>query len=307
MVYDYRNASPALIDAQNSPYMCGFALPRMTFSPFDKIVINSDPGPRASPNPKLRVPFYIDHSDRLILVELSRQRGEAAAGVDVFIPMHVFRPFLRAARAPRRYVEWEEWGPAGTRVLPHTAEWPTWACYVYGMRYVFPRSITASNGRRAIRVFDFHPTRLRQARATDAADDVDAWTIVTEPGYVGTSETWEVEFWKQHGVQSHLPFLVKEILLPPHVRAAVNDDVSLMLSEDTIIAIEDVSPSVRLSYLMLSRYRWAAGDRNFSPDSTPVHILAPGIASSGPTDHRRQRGYVVQCIHTLCTPGHRSR
>ena len=299
MVYDYRNASPALIDAQNSPYMCGFALPRMTFSPFDKIVINSDPGPRASPNPELRVPFCIDHSDRLILVELSRQRGEAAAGVDVFIPTHVFRPFLRTARAPRRYVEWEEWGPAGTRVLPHTAEWPIWACYVYGMRYVYPRPITASNGRRAIRVFDFHPTRLRQARATVAADDVDAWTIVTDQGYVGTSETWEAEFWKQHGIQSHLPFLVKEILLPPHVRAAANDDVSLMLSEDTIIAIEDVSPSVRLSYLLLSRYRWSTGDRNFSLDSAPVHILAPGIASSSPTDHRRQRGYVVQRIRTL--------
>ena len=231
-VYDLDAMSPKQTNIRDIPYQCAFTFPEMGADTLlHDLLIRSDPAPNWQPRRDLAVPFHAMHAERLFVITLfafviSPRRNNLRA-LDLFVSSHFF---LERARDPRADIlSWNQWGPHYSRAVVRSKPTQTdWVCYIFGMRFINPKPV----GRRPdkeIRILDFHPVRVDRARHGEL---LDGWELVT-------AETVISRDWLQSvPLKTNLPYLVKKIPLP--LPSAINSLISLMISEDTLIALEEV-------------------------------------------------------------------
>lgn len=152
------------------------------------IAIRSDPAPSWTPHSNLKLPFHLAQSDRLFVITIHVMTDATKGSKQVlllFVPTSTVMYHLAAILAseaslgerihqrPWRRLDWEEWGPTGTRMIPAPSTHShIWVCYVLGMAYV---SLTHMDGRECAHLLDFNPAAVKvfRSRALRSTADED--------------------------------------------------------------------------------------------------------------------------------------
>ncbi|KAI0257677.1 hypothetical protein BJV78DRAFT_1164288 [Lactifluus subvellereus] len=181
------------------------------------IHLTSDPSPEWSPSPRLQVPFQIAGDDQI--VALHRQHNWASFRGETFLmPASTLLEHVKDTpiEGEGRDIEWESWGPrCCNEYVPSHGRWTVWPCFVFGMRYVFPR-IQLLDDRPVMVVRDLCPRRYMRA-TKEEREESNALQRVLRWG--GPSRS-----------------IVKCVPLPPGIRTP--SGVHFMISEDGIVALE---------------------------------------------------------------------
>lgn len=222
--------------------------------------VRSDPDPTWTCNAELQVPFYTDPKNRLYVVSLWAQTGAGMHCVSLFIPQATFDKHLDGTT---KSLDWEEWGPSGTRMLdlsqPHSSEvelrtsdlplttlfTAVWACYIFGQRYA---ALEQTSFRSYIRLLDFNESAVKWAIINGAEchdaeiTDLDDYVPVPrksqgETLVVTGKSAFVTDCIFQEPVHTSLPFRVMTRRLPQRC----SNRCCLMLSEDNIILVSAVS------------------------------------------------------------------
>ncbi|KAI0672339.1 hypothetical protein C8Q78DRAFT_1026481 [Trametes maxima] len=227
-------------------YLCAFHYPVLAdnFATIS-MSIRSDPAPKWRPSPALKVPFHVARQQRLFVITLWVVEGN----------MHIM-PFISLVpsttllacmeRLPPgetcRVVEWSEWGPAGSRLIPapstHTS---VWVCYVYGMTFTMS---VREGSKRTILALDFNQMNVRRAQARQreqgetvgeaeqSADDKN-FLVLTEPRAFRPANMFEQE------VTTSLPHIVRKTDQGSAEGEGHFDAV--MVSEDSLVLVSSQS------------------------------------------------------------------
>ncbi|EPQ58998.1 hypothetical protein GLOTRDRAFT_70086, partial [Gloeophyllum trabeum ATCC 11539] len=115
-------------------HSCELGLPELIPGVFpSNMLIRADPGPSYSPDEACEVPFHVGSQNRIFVVTFTASSRRVHAPVTLFIPLQTL---LDKYEAGGTEIEWEQWGPAGTRILGSLRTSPNWVCYVYGSKFV---------------------------------------------------------------------------------------------------------------------------------------------------------------------------
>ena len=232
-IYDLNVMSPQKCHIKIAPFRHYLTLPALEGETFLlNLRIRSDPAPAWEPSSDLAVPFHTKHEERLFAITMLGVTPTRARTLDLFVNSRYILELARGASPPFSVVPWHQWGPHHSRALAHHPNWTAWVCYVYGMKFVEPAPVSHA-GTLMLQIMDFHPIRVERVRQGELAEE--GWTLVTLSNRVPKGWLQSID------VETDLPFLIKEIPLPPEVGNAAE---TFMISEDTLIALEEVCGSV---------------------------------------------------------------
>ena len=178
------------------------------------IRLTSDPSPEWSPSPKLQVPFQTAGDDQIVVLHRQNSQG-SFRGESFLMPASSLLEHVKDTpiEGEGRDVEWESWTPrCYNERVPNHGGWTVWSCFVFGMRYVFPR-VVPYGGRQVMIVRDLCPRRYM--RATEEERE--------ESKVVQRRMGWD-----------YSRSIVKCVPLPQSIQSGVD----LMISEDGVVAHE---------------------------------------------------------------------
>lgn len=171
LVFDFTSGPVTQVAIEDSPYVCSFVCPSPgPWTMALEITIQSDPAPTYTPDPVLAVPFFTGRDDRIFVVEILLTDNQRIQSFLLFIPSFTLTSHLETLPVgeTRTIIEWDDWGPTGTRLMYSLGQSNVWVCYVHGMRLVSHQGVQR-DGSTTIDVYDFNP--LRVARSSHQSHD----------------------------------------------------------------------------------------------------------------------------------------
>ena len=236
LVVDLRSSSGDPTDLNDVEFECEFLFPILSagYRVWD-VIFRSDPAPGWTPSPTLRVPFHVSRKDRLFIITVTARNRDRFRAYTVFFPTSTL---LRAMDTYAGVVEWDQWGPTGTRLIsPTFPVSQNWVCYVYGLRYaVFVPGFPENRGTDKLYIFDFNQLAIRKAKQElEGGEGGDGtWALMMEPS-INRHDNYSLF---DETVETTLPlrYMVLELEhdTPSHTTAA-------MISEDAVVLVGDVS------------------------------------------------------------------
>ncbi|KAG2072912.1 hypothetical protein BDR04DRAFT_372100 [Suillus decipiens] len=216
-----------------SDYVCVFGFPSFdrTVSPVD-IVIRSDPSPGWKPNPESHIPFSITRERQLFLITAQVEEKKKHVSYDLFAPANTLLSHVTALppQTSRCVINWDTWGPTGTRFLKSLPHSQIWTGYVFGSKFILlvtsPRGATGQPSQ-TIQMWDFNHLAMKRAAALGFEKEhvrrVNDATVVKDKVFVKT-------------IRTSLPYSITTRTLPPRSpeEPAFTD---VMCGEDTIFLI----------------------------------------------------------------------
>jgi len=164
-VVDFKSSTDAVVSVENAEIHCSFDFPPISpaFFPVN-ITIRSDPAPSWIPSRQLQVLFSTSDNNRLYVVTMWIRAARELHHVVLFVPSSTFLGHLggiSADQVPYSFA-WDEWGPAGTRMMriPRSSE--IWVCYVFGSKFVTSQ-LQAHSSRATFAIYDFNQLACRRA------------------------------------------------------------------------------------------------------------------------------------------------
>lgn len=219
-------------------YLCSFQCPVLgPRTVAIDINIRSDPAPTLSPDPATHVPFYTARNNRIYVVTILTTDGRRTKSFVMFIPSTTLTSCIDnlMSDAKRQTIQWNDWGPKGTRFLQFRSPSLSslWVCYVYGTRFVAPIDNGRSPDRTMLRVFDFDPLSLKRAILAGGHNIEDGNILyVNEPTFLNTEGAFEGL------IVTSLPYRVRRVALPRSNDSEWPDCFNAaMLSEDNLILV----------------------------------------------------------------------
>ena len=214
LLYNFKQA-PSSVEPPGA-YLLRFLFQPPLISPVPSaIYLTSDPSPDWSSSSGSQVPFQVPCDERLIAFNLHRfHRGNET----FLIPARTLLEHVGdiTTWGEKRDIEWEEWGSSCAEYVCRHGQWPTYSCFVFGMRHVLPMA-EFRDDRWVMIVRDLCPRRCM--RACDEERN--------ESNALHQALGWEGQYPRS---------IVKRVPLPTSIRKS--SDVNLMISEDGIIVLE---------------------------------------------------------------------
>lgn len=164
-VLDMSHSSSEKI-ALTSDYFCAFAWPQ--FSDWTSLVafsICSDPSPDWEPNPEAQLPFSFAHQHRLFIITSCVLTAYGRESSDLFVSADTLLSHIEALPTGtlQHDINWDEWGPTGTRLMPSPFSPSPWVCHVSGTKFatfVTPRRRLDPD---SLEVRDFNQLAMKRA------------------------------------------------------------------------------------------------------------------------------------------------
>ncbi|KAI0738202.1 hypothetical protein C8Q80DRAFT_263515 [Daedaleopsis nitida] len=167
-----------------------------------------------------------------------------------FVHKWALMHYMADSSGATRNVEWGEWGPANTRIIPNRFSRAVYARYVHGQRVVFPARRHSYNA--ILLDFNVHPKRLASARRAGAEGD-GCFELVQEPNVIRNDPVDEelllgwLALVKVHpfvdDVETRLPYVTASALLGPKDGRAQD----YMIDDERLIhlipPVDDFKPS----------------------------------------------------------------
>ena len=141
--------------AREVEYLCELRYPRLRGDVRD-IVIMQAPLPTSAGPDIPRAPFVHSSTDVLYTVMLYTMDLGLGTVVLLVPRSTILNQVLSVAASPQKYLEWESWGPKGSRMLKVNPS-KVQACHFHGMKFVY-----SPHGGTFARVFDFNPYAARK-------------------------------------------------------------------------------------------------------------------------------------------------
>jgi hypothetical protein len=215
------------------------------------ITLTSDPSPGWSTSPGLQVPFQNPCDERIIA--FGRFYRGSSSSQTFLVPAstllkHIGNTKIEGEGCEPLDIQWESWGP--TSAVPLQGRWSVYTCFVFGMRHILPSTALRDDIQVGI-VRDLCPRRYR-----------------------GANEEERKESNALHrAMKSKEPYpssIVKCITLPRSIR--VSSNVNLMISEDGIVAFEEVR-CMRICVSMAARLMPSVGLQRDDTSDKLIHFL----------------------------------
>lgn len=138
-------------------YLCELRYPRLRGDVGVVRIIPASLPTSAGSGILAQIPFAHSSTDVLFTIVLHPVGLVVHQVVVLFVPRSTILNQLSSVAAnPQKYLEWESWGPEGSRMLKLDRS-ESWSCHSYGMKAVY----SPLNGTSA-RIFDFNPYRTRK-------------------------------------------------------------------------------------------------------------------------------------------------
>lgn len=184
LVYDFKNATTEEPGFDEIPYVAAFEWPAMRpdIIPLD-LMLRTDPAPVWKPDDKQKVPFYTEHTDRLIVVNYTVIVASSVRGLQLHVPSSTLLKLVNSLEAEdtRHVFGWDSWGRNGSRLTKRTNDSLVWVCYVFGMKYIMPQPYSLyRDGERMIQLMDYHPLRVQKALKAQEDGVKQEWEVVQE-------------------------------------------------------------------------------------------------------------------------------
>lgn len=234
VVIDLHSSSPEVTPFDNIEPECEFLFPDMSpgYTVWD-VIFRSDPGPEWTPNPKLQVPFHVSRKDRLFIITVTALSRGRFRAYTLFVPTSTL---LHTMETLSGVVEWEQWGPTGTRLMSPTLPIsPTWVCYVYGTKFAtFQLRDPGGEDKDKLYVFDINQLAIRKGELDGPGNESDTWTLMVKPNIIKHSENGIFS----ETIRTALPlrYRILELESIPDFEPG-----AAMISEDAAILVGDVS------------------------------------------------------------------
>lgn len=205
--------------------------------------VRSDPSPPWAPHSDLKVPFHIAQDAKMIIGSLWVRNRSFVDHLTLVIPHRTLLSAMMSA-ASASPLPWEAWGPNGTRMIKIYAPrvtFDSWACYVYGTKFIIPECSSRTRNMFTVQVYDFNQYGVKHAISQGAKVSLrdlgvepapylecDTSLCVTAPTVFRPGEIFRDE------VRTCLPYrwIMRGI---PSLR---RDDYAAMCSEDSIILVD---------------------------------------------------------------------
>ncbi|KAG2049910.1 hypothetical protein BDR06DRAFT_918460 [Suillus hirtellus] len=211
--------------------VCVFGFPSFDFvvSPVT-ILIRSDPSPGCKPNSEAHVPFSIAHGQRLFLITTWVEEKQETVSYDLFVPENVLLSSVMALppQTRRHVINWNEWGPTGTRFLKSPPHPHVWTGNVFGSKFVSFVTDTAGRSSQTLQIWDFNQLAIKRAAALGFEKEntrlVNDTTVIKDKAFA-------------RRVRTSLPYTITTRTLPPPRSPGEPTFTNAMLDEDTIVLV----------------------------------------------------------------------
>ncbi|CAL1702758.1 unnamed protein product [Somion occarium] len=237
LVIDLRSVSPKGTPVDEVDYICSFRFPALKpDATVDYGEIRSDPPFSFSTEHGPATPFHLASGERLFAVFMRGSDSSSVYGSPMFlIPLDSLLPhFYRIPNlAPKLQVEWDKWGPKGTRAIPVSLRHsPVWIRNVYGMRFV--DLVTETGGDPYVFVADFNQAAFRKASMNEEyVTGARTMKLVYEDSTLG----WPSQMFADP-VTTSLPYRWGKVHLPRNYESDNVDYDGAMVSEDAIVVVD---------------------------------------------------------------------
>ena len=189
------------------------------------ILLASDPSPRWSPSPGPQVPFQIAGDERIVAmnVQFFDEREVYMCATSLISTKTLLGYMENRPIKEGDDVEWKSCGPLLSERVPGPDRWDVWTCFVFGMRYILPR-VVYLHGKPMIIIRDLSPRRCLRA----SKEELEESNALHQVMMGGPRR------------KSYPRSILKCVPLPESIEDPQN--LNLMISEDGIVAIEEVCP-----------------------------------------------------------------
>ena len=189
------------------------------------ILLASDPSPGWSPSPGLQVPFQIAGDERIIAMNVQFfDEQEVYLCETSLIPTKSLLGYMGSRPIKEGHdVDWESYSPLLSERVPGHGRWDVWTCFVFGMRYILPR-VVYLHGKPMVIIRDLSPRRCLRASKEERKESNALYQVM-----MGGPRR-----------KSYPRSILKCVPLPESIEDPLN--MNLMISEDGIVAIEEVCP-----------------------------------------------------------------
>jgi hypothetical protein len=228
-------SQPSAIKATlTSNYVCVFGFP--SFHPVVSpvaIVIRSNPSPDWKPKPEAHIPFSVARGQRLLLITLQVKEKKREVSYDLFTPANILLSYVTALppRTSQHIINWDTWGPTGTRFLKSPPHSHVWFGYVFGSKFVSlvtSPNVTEGQPSQTIQLWDFNQLAIKRAAALgferEHVRHINDTTVVKDKVFVKT-------------IRTSLPYSITTRTLPPPRSPEEPTFTDAMCGEDTIFLV----------------------------------------------------------------------
>ena len=219
LLYNFNQRPPGSVGPPNSHVLRFLFQPPPLAQVPSAISLTSDPSPDWLSSSDLQVPFQVPCDERLIAFNLRRFHRGNSRSETFLIPARALLEHVGdiTTGGEKRDIEWDEWGSSYAERVRRHGQWPTYSCFVFGMRHVLPMAAFRDD-RRVMIVRDLCPRRCMRASEEERNESNELHRALgCEEGLYPRS-------------------IVKCVPLPTSIRES--SEVSLMISEDGIIVLE---------------------------------------------------------------------
>lgn len=243
-VVDFTAATKDLTLLKDADFVCALHGPIMKESSSTLgVLLRSDPGPSWTPDPKLRVPFYIARQDRLFVLTAWMMAQFSLRTTVFLVPSYTVMQQVEVSQSPqaKRHIPWQAWGPSGSRLLSAPASFSrTWVCYVYGMKFVTSQRVNVDEDTavQSIKLHDFNRYAVKKALQNGDGEregDKGMECVIGTSTFPRGGELFKTP------AETSLPYRYREIV--PPVRETRFS--AAMVSEDSLLMVADRGPEVR--------------------------------------------------------------
>ncbi|KAG1871004.1 hypothetical protein C8R48DRAFT_770604 [Suillus tomentosus] len=216
-------------------YSCVFLWPEFNFwtNPV-ALSIRSDPSPTWQPNPEARLPFSTAPGDRLLIITVSLVNNDRIVPYDMFVSADTLLSHIEAlpTEVRSREIKWDEWGPAGTRLMRSLSQPSLWVCYVFGTKFVSLTEPTHTSPQ-TLEMWDFNQLAMkRDAKVQGGISHHVRDTTVIDKVFADE-------------IYTSLPYRVIKRTLPPHSSPELSF-TAVICSEDSLILVDSSHRYLRL-------------------------------------------------------------
>lgn len=215
-----------------SDYFCAFLWPEFDFrtNPLD-FSIRSDPSPAWQPNPETRLPFSMAPGDRLFIITVSLLNNDSFDSYDMFVSADTLLSHIQALpmEVGSHELEWDEWGPTGTRLMQSLSQHLPWVCYVSGTKFVSLAEPTHM-APQTLEIRDFN--QLAMQRDSKVQGGIIRDTTVIRQVFADE-------------IHTSLPYRVIKRTLPPR-SSSEPFFTAVMCSEDSLILVDSSHRHIRI-------------------------------------------------------------
>lgn len=237
-------ALDSVSSAKDVQPLCELRYPGLRVVASDILII-SEPIPASTVSNLSAAPFTCSSTDILFTVTLTYFMGSAfESAIVLLVPRSVILyQASRVSSSPQKYIEWELWGPQGSRILDIQPS-DVWVCHSYGMKFVY-----GPDDQHAGCLYDFNPYATRKVVNTANRPGLPWKPMEKETKISGTRNPFDTD------VVTSLPGcgVSLDILL------LFNEDgwEATMITGDHIVMVQ-VSGST-INYIFPSIIRWSVG------------------------------------------------